>query len=210
LNRPEPPRDVSELVGDEVAGDELERLQRVHDLLLAAGPPAELPPHLAEPPAPEARLLRLVPRSRVRVALLLAAGLAAAAFAGGFLVGHSSASFDTEFTAPMVGTAAARASTAAIKIGHMDDSGNWPLLMQVRGLPELPAGRHYELYLSRKGKPVASCGTFRVHGGTTTVRLNAPYRLKRFDGWVVVERELGHEERGEILMRTPRETPSQA
>ena len=29
-----------------------------------------------------------------------------------------------------------------------------------------------------------SCGTFAVASGTTTVPLNAPYQLKKFDGWV--------------------------
>ena len=35
--------------GDDLSPEEAARLERVHDLLVAAGPPAELPPHLLEP-----------------------------------------------------------------------------------------------------------------------------------------------------------------
>ena len=57
--------------------------------------------------------------------------------------------------------------------------------MTVQGLPKLTSGGYYELYLTRHGRIAATCGTFNVHGGRTVVRLNAPYRLDRFDGWVV-------------------------
>ena len=39
--------DFDELIGNELEGDERERLLRVHELLIAAGPPPELPPELA-------------------------------------------------------------------------------------------------------------------------------------------------------------------
>ena len=43
-----------ELVGgDDLSTDEAARLQRVHDLLIEAGPPPELPPHLLQEPDPE-------------------------------------------------------------------------------------------------------------------------------------------------------------
>ena len=46
--------DFRELVGgDDLSTDEAARLQRVHDLLIEAGPPPELPPHLLEEPDPE-------------------------------------------------------------------------------------------------------------------------------------------------------------
>ena len=42
--------DFDELVGgDDLPGPERERLQRVHELLVAAGPPPELPPELVQP-----------------------------------------------------------------------------------------------------------------------------------------------------------------
>jgi hypothetical protein len=49
----------------------------------------------------------------------------------------------------------------------------------------LPAGT-YELWLTRDGKLAEPCGAFAVAEGETTVPLNAPYKLKAFDGWVVV------------------------
>ncbi len=52
--------------------------------------------------------------------------------------------------------------------------------LTVSGLPD---GR-YELVLTRGGKPVASCGVFLVRGRTVTL-LNAPYRLREYDGWAV-------------------------
>ena len=72
------------------------------------------------------------------------------------------------------------------------------MLMRVRGLKPLPKGGYYELFLTRNGKLGPACGTFRVHDGTTEVPLNAPYRLKRFNGWVVTctvtaARARGHE-----------------
>ena len=44
----------------------------------------------------------------------------------------------------------------------------------------------YELWLTRGGELAAPCGAFLVAGGETTVPLNAPFKLKEFDGWVVV------------------------
>ena len=38
----------------------------------------------------------------------------------------------------------------------------------------------------KDGKLADPCGTFVVGPGTTEVPLNAPYRLKEYDGWVIV------------------------
>ena len=65
---------------------------------------------------------------------------------------------------PMHGTVAAPAALATIQLGQRDDVGNWSLRVQVSGLPEQPEPEYYELWLARNGKPVAICGTFRVHG----------------------------------------------
>src|SRR5262249_36852154 len=43
--------DFRELVGDEGTPEELAKLRRAHDLLVAAGPPPELSPRLAEAPS---------------------------------------------------------------------------------------------------------------------------------------------------------------
>lgn len=188
------PRDVRELVGDEVQGEELERLRRMHELLVAAGPPPELSPTLARPPLARPRRLGFLPRRRLEAALVLAAAVAAAAFGGGYLLGQQGDGFRTIRAVPMHGTAWASLARASVRIGEKDESGNWPLLVTVRGLKPLPRGGSYQLYLTKNGRPAAFCGYFAVHSGTTTVRLTVPWELKRFDGWVVTERLPGHRE----------------
>jgi hypothetical protein len=48
------------------------------------------------------------------------------------------------------------------------------------------------MFLTNGHKPSASCGTFRVTSTGDTVRLNAPYNLRRFDGWVVTRERPGN------------------
>jgi hypothetical protein len=176
--------EFEDLVGGDVPAEERGRLERVHELLVAAGPPPELPPSLAEPPAPEARIARLVPRRRLGAALALAAAIALVAFLGGYLAGYSRHGFTAQYSRSMRGTAAAPAASAVIQIGNRDSAGNWPLRLVVHGLKPLPHGGFYEMYLTR-GAHEYTCGTFTVRGGATTVRLNAPYRFRRGDGWIV-------------------------
>ena len=45
-------RDFDDLVGGDLSPDERRRLEEVHEMLLAAGPPPDLPAALREPPAP--------------------------------------------------------------------------------------------------------------------------------------------------------------
>jgi Anti-sigma-K factor rskA, C-terminal len=196
-----------DVVGEGLDPGEGERLRRTHDLLVAAGPPPELPPSLASPPgstehAEATRALpRGIPRRRVVASLVLAAALALAAFGAGFLVGNRDqpASWTTDFVLAMQGTAAAPAAHASLDVAPIDADGNWPMILTVRGLPELPAGRSYELLLTRKGTPVASCGTFLVGGEKSEVYLNAPYKLRTFDGWAITRQGSS-----EILLRTER------
>ena len=129
--------------------------------------------------------------------LLLAAALAAAAFGGGFLAGavsHGGGTKSAVAVIPMHGTPAAPNALASISLEDVDKAGNWPMRFTVQGLPKLPRGGYYELYLTRHGRIAAACGTFNVHGGQTTVRLNAPYKLKGFDGWVVTRHLPGRPE----------------
>src|SRR5437016_788732 len=74
----------------DVPAEERERLRRAHDLLVAAGPLPELPPELEHrvEPAP-AEVVSIFMRRRAAVVGILAAALAALAFGGGFLIGHS-------------------------------------------------------------------------------------------------------------------------
>jgi anti-sigma-K factor RskA len=190
------PPDFRELVGEDVPAAERERLRRVHDLLVAAGPPPELSPALERAPG-TADTVSFLPRRRRGAALLLAAALAAAVFGGGFLAGavtHDGGTNSAAIVVSMHGTGSAPNALASIQLDDVDSAGNWPMRFTVQGLPRLPRGGYYELYLTRHGRIAASCGTFNVRGGKTTVTLNAPYKLKSFDGWVVTRHLPGRPE----------------
>jgi hypothetical protein len=193
--------DFDELVGGEgLAPEERERLLRAHQLLVAAGPLPELPPHLATPAVPEAELLPFVPRRRRPATIaMLAAALTLAALVAGYVWGHGGSGFATDFTVGMRGTPAAPAAQAAILVGPKDEAGNWPMLVRVTRLPELPRGERYEVWLTRKGKPAAMCGTFLASGPETSAYLNAPFKLRKFDGWIVREGRTGP-----VVLRTDR------
>lgn len=187
--------DFSELVGEDVSAEERDRLEEVHRMMVASGPLPELPLALQTPPVVEDRYeasaaFALLPRRGGRV-LTLAAGFALLALIIGYVIGNHRSGFTTDFTVSMKGTPAAPNSAAILKVGKIDSVGNWPLELQVVGLKQLPDGGWYTLYLTRHKKPTESCGTFRVHGGTTTVRLNAPYNFRHYDGWIVTKQTPG-------------------
>ena len=189
------PPDFDELVGEDLAADERARLRGVHDLLVAAGPPAELSPALERAPS-VGGMVHFLPRRRRAAVLLLAAALAAAAFGGGFLAGavtHGGATESATVVISMHGTAAAPNALASIALFTADKAGNWPMRFTVQGLPKLPRGGYYELYVTKHGRITASCGVFNVHGGRTVVSLNAPY-TKGFDGWIVTKHLPGRPE----------------
>jgi hypothetical protein len=179
------PPDFRELVGEDVPAEERERLERVHDLLVSAGPPPELPPSLAQPDLDprEESAVTFLPRRRTGLLLGLAAAIALIAFVGGFVAGRAEDTFPTAFDIPMHGTALASNASATIYVGDVDASGNWPLKFVVHGLKPLPKGEYYEMFLTRKGKPVVTCGTFRLSSGES-VRLNVPFLLRN-GGWIV-------------------------
>jgi hypothetical protein len=179
--------------GDDLSPEEAARLERVHDMLIAAGPPPELPPRLADPePAPrEDSPVAFLPRRRTGLALALAAAIALVTFVGGFVAGKQRGNaFPTKYSVTMHGTAFASNASAVIKIGTDDSNGNGPLKVVVHGLKQLPEGQFYEMYLTRHGKAVATCGTFRLTSGDS-VRLNAPYNLRTFSGWIVTREGTG-------------------
>jgi len=178
--------DFRDLVGEDLPEEERARLERVHELLVAAGPPPELTPALVDPDLqPRESNVEFLPRRRAGFMLGIAAAI-------GVLAGRAKDPFSTVFTVPMHGTAAARSSSATIDIGKADEAGNWPLKLVVHGLKPLPKGQYYEMFLTNGHKPSASCGTFRVTSTGDTVRLNAPYNLRRFDGWVVTRERPGN------------------
>jgi hypothetical protein len=200
--------DFDELIGGELdlEPEERERLLRTHELLVAAGPPPELPPSLETPAVPEeAEVVPFFNRRRHAAVAVLAAALAVALFGGGFLVGHrgGGTAFAAERVLPMRATPSAPAgAVAALSIGREDSSGNWPMLIRVTNLKKLPPRGYYALWLTRNGRAVAPCGTFVATGTETAVHLNAPYDLKRFDGWVVTEQQPGEHEPGTVILTT--------
>jgi len=186
--------DFDDLVGGEVPAEERARLQRAHDLLVEAGPPPELSPDMDAVPWPDDALAPLFGRRGKRRTrpMLLAAAIATALVVGLF-VGQAttskSESIDARQTVEMKGTKLARRAFASLQLGTAGKSGNWPMVLNVRGLPKLSRGGYYDLYLTKGGVPLVSCGTFNAQG-ETSIRLSAAYNLERFDkdGWVVVRK----------------------
>ena len=176
--------DLDALVGDDLEPQERARLLHVHEMLLEAGPPPELTPDLRAPsPVPRRANVIALPRRRRGAILLIAAAFALAVFGAGWLGGAHSRTAHVEKTIAMSGRGGAHASLAVLEA---DRAGNWPMVMKVTGLAALPEGQTYALWLTKRGRLEASCGTFTVGEGTTTVDLNAPYRLKEYDGWIIV------------------------
>ena len=104
-------------------------------------------------------------------------------FGVGYAIGGRDSPAAPVQTIAMTGPAGA---TASIALLAKDAAGNWPMTLEVSGLPPLPKGETYTLWLTQDGKLAESCGSFVVAAGTTKVPLNAPYPLKKFDGWVIV------------------------
>jgi hypothetical protein len=171
------PPSFESLVGDDLDPGERERLRSVHELLLQAGPPPELTPELEQAPVVETGRVIPLPR-RYRFA-----AVSVVLFGAGYLLGGNGGSAAALRTVEMSGAGGA---TATLDVFAKDDAGNWPMELTVSGLAPLPRGRTYELWLTRDGELAEPCGTFAVAAGTTEVPLNAPYRLKDFDGWVIV------------------------
>ena len=191
--------------GDDLAPEEEAKLRRVHDLLVQAGPPPDLPPaleHPAEPTDAEVLQFPLLPRRRWAVLAVAAALLVVAGFGGGYLWGHSKAK-PAPFAARHVVAMHGPQALAVIRIGTRDDVGNWPMQFEVTGLPKQhDSAAYYELWLTRHGKPTAPCGSFRVHDKTTRVRFTVPYSLRGVDGWVVTEQPAGMHTPGHVVLTT--------
>jgi hypothetical protein len=198
--------DFDDLVGSDLGREERERLEHVHNLLVIAGPPAELAPELESGPT-LAMTLGKSPRRHVgrRVALLAAAVMVLLlVFLGGYVTGNrGSSGLSGGHTLQLVGTPQAPAALASLHVQNADPAGNWPMSLTVTGLPELPEHGYYEVFLTRGGKIWAPCGTFRVESATggVSVRLNAPYDLRKGDGWVVTRQLPGHREAGPVVLK---------
>lgn len=195
-----------DLAGDDGTPAELERLRRVHDLLVAAGPPPELSPKLAEPPAASDSKLVAFRQRRPATVIALAAALAVVAFLVGYVVADRRTGFSAERTIPMHGVGQLVAAQASLQIGEHDSAGNYPMQMTVHSLKTLPEGGWYELLLSKNGRPTLSCGVFRGNMESQTIRLSVPYDLdsfpKLFNGWVVTQHLPDSPDQAPVVMTT--------
>jgi len=175
------PPELRDLLGDDLPAEERARLERVHELLVAAGPPPELPPSLAEASDRAARPPSWLPRRRLGAALALASAIATVAFLGGYLAGYErgDGGFDSTLSVALV----EGPTQGVVRIGRQDANGNTPMLVTVQGLPRLPTGDYYTLFMTKKGKPIVTCGTFSVRDERPiTIRFSVAYDLENFDG----------------------------
>jgi hypothetical protein len=181
------PRDLRDLLGDEVDPEELAELGRVDELLRSVPPPpATVPGSLTQAVAgiPGVKRSAWAPRR-----LLLAAALALVLAALAFGVGRWSGGEDETYRAAvnMLAAESNPQATAVIQLGERDPAtGNWKLTVEVDGLPTLGQGDYYVLRLAKDGEYAATCGTFNVRG-RTTVEMTASYRLSEYDAWVISE-----------------------
>jgi hypothetical protein len=181
------PPDLRELVGDDLPPEELERLRRADALLRRVPPPpADVPQALTQAVA---RLPLAAPslftRRRAALALALAAVVAALAFGVGRWTADDDG-FGTSASIRMEATEHAPGATGLVRLGERDDaSGNWMLELDVSGLPKLPPGQYYILWLAKNGEYAATCGTFSVGEGETTVRMTVSYRLRDYEALVI-------------------------
>jgi hypothetical protein len=183
---------LDELIGSEATGEERERLQRAHELLLQAGPPPELSDELEAGPTLKMTLGKRRHATKPRAMLLLAAALAIVVvfFAGYTLGGNGggSRSHNTAAAQQLEGTALAPQAQGTLEVWNTKDGHNWPMTLTVVGLPQLAPHSYYEVYLFRHGKLGGSCGLFRVGSSPqdpVTVTLTSPYQLRPGDSWVV-------------------------
>jgi hypothetical protein len=182
----EPP-DIRELIGDDVPEEQVDDLRRVDRLLRSVpAPPSQVPARLTQAVASLTLPTPFWNRRRMALAVALAAALAAGFFGIGRLT--SDPGVDARATVPMHATEAAPEAAAVVQVGERDEkSGNWELILEVTGLPKLPGERYYTLWLEKDGEYAATCGSFNVGEGTTTVRMTVSYRLSQFDAWVISE-----------------------
>jgi hypothetical protein len=194
--------DFDEIVGD-VDPAERDRLRRMHDLLVTAGPPPELPPEIEAGPTLAMTLGHRTKRRMQRKVALLAAAIVVllVAFLAGYITGN-----DNGVSGQLLklqGTSAAPQAQASLRLEPADESGNWPMEIAALGLPRLPPKSYYEVFLVRDGRIFAPCGAFKVASPKVgvSVRLNAPYRLRPSDSWVVTRQLAGSREPGRIVLK---------
>ena len=169
-DEPGRPPDLRELVGDDLPQEEL----RAPAARARAARPAQArrPSFRASSrsrPSPTATVA-LLPRRHWRPLAALAAALALAAFGAGWLAASAGDSGERavpgdRLQRPDAGRRRRRRTPSRrSRSARSTRPATGRCAMTVRGLPELPTGQHYELWLTRKGELAASCGTFRTRG----------------------------------------------
>lgn len=181
--------DFRDLVGDDLTPEELAKLERVDRVLRSVpAPPPEVPGTLTRSVARIGTERRLWTSRRLFAVAAVAAALAATFFGVGRWTNTGGPHY--RLSIPLEATASARSASGQIRVADRDDAtGNWELQLKVAGLPRLSGGDYYVLWLAKNGKYAATCGTFNVGGGTTTVDMTVSYRLEDYDRWVVSSHE---------------------
>ena len=208
-------RDLSDLVGDDLSEAELDALREADELLRAAEPLPELPEALATAVSAipqtheqeERRTSRTGSlRGRRPAVLAAAAALAGIAFAVGWLVrgGGEGTAAPADIVTLEATRWASNEASMVIDVFPIDEGGNWVLVADIEGLDPAGADQHYELWLTRNNRVVASCGRFLVDevGQAHDLWFNAPYQFAEFDDWVVTLEGPG-QDRSRVLLRAP-------
>lgn len=199
--------DLRDLVGDDLPESQRDGIERADRVLRAVpAPPAGLPPSLTSRVLAITAAVPRRSRRRVGAALALAAALAVAIAGTSFGIGYrlGGDDFEVRRTVVMRPTEAAPGASALIKVGPRDDAtGNWGMVVEVAGLRELPGDGYYVLWLAKDGEYAATCGTFDVGNGLTSVSMNASYRLDDFDEWVISARVPGDDGEPRRLLQAP-------
>ena len=136
----------------------------------------------------KATLARKQHSSKNRRYELLLLGLvfgAIAIFVLGYAAGFKDTTFHTSWYMPLHSPNGAAEPVGTVQGGPLDTAKNTPLALSVRGLPVLPPGARYALFLLRPGGALFRCGDFVVGKGMTEVRLNYPGLTREPLGWVV-------------------------
>ena len=187
---------------DDLRPSEISRLRRVHEMLLAAGAPEELPTGLIEPIRPPAPLRLVEPlaaetpaldapderehsvvvplharRRRPGAALLVAATVSVACFGGGYVLAQQAHQGQKSAVSvvTMQGSQNEFAS-ATVEFGSPIGDGFSPIALRVTGLT---AKKRYSLVVWQNGRASTVLGTFVVgKDGVANARFNIPSRFR--------------------------------
>lgn len=190
------PRNLEDLVGGDLEPAELAQVRRADEAMRGTQAPPQVPDSLtaavlAIPGGGSSSWTR--PR-RVLAGLAMAACIAGAAFGIGLWAagGDSGAPVVEQITLNATQHAPEDAKMV-IDVFPVDEAGNWAMLAQVDNLPPLPEQGFYEVWLTDGAKLSSSCGRFVVDedGRARDVWLNAPYKLKGYERWVVTSQMPG-------------------